>query len=99
MSEGVLSRSLDSETTSVNVAQGPGSFDRDNFSLNKGLTSNNQFSPNFGRGLHEVGHTVDKCYYKYDPSFQSPCTSGFVFGFQRSPQTQVQVVASSTCKY
>ena len=41
-------------------------------------------------GLHEAGHTVDKCYYKYDPSFQSPYTPGFVFGFQRSPQTQVQ---------
>ena len=43
------SKRLDSETTSINITQGPGNFGRDNFSQGKGFTSNNQFSPNFGR--------------------------------------------------
>ncbi|KAL6321385.1 hypothetical protein AAG906_016440 [Vitis piasezkii] len=38
----------------------------------------------------KIGHFVDRCYYKYDPSFQGPRTLGFTPSFQRSPQTQVQ---------
>ena len=38
----------------------------------------------------KIGHSVDRCYYKYDPSFQGPRTLGFTPSFQRSPQTQVQ---------
>ena len=33
----------------------------------------------------KIGHSVDRCYYKYDPSFQGPRTLGFTPSFQRSP--------------
>ena len=42
-------KSLNSETASINITQGLGNFGRDNFSQGRGFTSNNQFSPNFGR--------------------------------------------------
>ena len=38
----------------------------------------------------KIGHSVDRCYYKYDPSFQGPRTLGFTPSFQKSPQTQIQ---------
>ena len=43
-------RNLNSKTASINVAQVLGNFGKYNFSHGKAFTSNNQFSPNFGRG-------------------------------------------------
>ena len=33
----------------------------------------------------KFGHSVDRCYYRYDPSFQGSRTPGFTPSFQRSP--------------
>ena len=46
----------------------------------------------------KIGHSTDRCYYRYNPSFQSPRTLGFTPSFQKSPQTQIQVATSLTCK-
>ncbi|KAL6322290.1 hypothetical protein AAG906_005259 [Vitis piasezkii] len=74
---------LDSETTFFSPNFGRGNFSpkgRDGFQGRGG----------FNNVCMKIGHSANRYYYIYDPSFQGPRTAGFTPSFQKSSQTQIQ---------
>ena len=45
----------------------------------------------------KIGHSADRCYYRYDPSFQGPRTPGFTPSFHL--KRRFKVATSLTCKF
>ena len=75
----------------MNGFQGRGGFN--NGGQRSWNTWNNNATTNDEKLVCQVymkfGHSADRCYYRYDPSFQGHRTPGFTLSFQRSPQTHV----------